>query len=482
MTIPPRSIAIIGAGFSGTLAAIHLLRLAGGADRIYLFEKSPPFGRSVAYGTEDPNHLLNVRAGGMSAFEDDPVGFVAWLNGEAAGDISPLRRPVSPDCFAPRRLYARYLQHCLRDVLSSACGANCFYPVADEVVDILCTPDGLSVEVAGGRCFSVDGGVLAVGNMPPDKNRPPHYIGDPWSEAPGHDLDPTADVFIAGTGLSMVDVVLSLIEAGHTGVIHALSRRGLLPRPNAAERGLPAWRFDAPSPPTCVGLLRAMRAEVARADLRGRPWQNVIIGFRPHVQVVWQQMTFAERQRFFRHLRPWWEVHRHRMAPETAERIDRLTRAGRLRVMAGRIEDVFARERDVEVHIRRRGATEAETLRVARVINCSGPKADHALYELEFVRNSVARGHARTDTHGLGLDVDPSCALLDRSGRSSGRLFAVGPVTRGTFWEITAVPDIRRQCGALATRLLADQAIPATGSAGVVSGAGLSDHIYRPAQ
>jgi uncharacterized NAD(P)/FAD-binding protein YdhS len=61
------------------------------------------------------------------------------------------------------------------------------------------------------------------------------------------------------------------------------------------------------------------------------------------------------------------------------------------------------------------------------------------------------------------LDVSERCALRSRSGAESRRLFAVGPVTKGAFWEMTAVPDIRQQCEQLAqglARLLASAPRP----------------------
>lgn len=45
---------------------------------------------------------------------------------------------------------------------------------------------------------------------------------------------------------------------------------------------------------------------------------------------------------------------------------------------------------------------------------------------------------------------------MDAKGAVSRSLYAVGPLTRGAFWEITAVPDIRGQAAAVAAELLAE--------------------------
>ena len=106
--------------------------------------------------------------------------------------------------------------------------------------------------------------------------------------------------------------------------------------------------------------------------------------------------------------------------------------------------------RRVEVEFRQRFGGETERVTAARVINCAGPSADYARIGDAFVRSLLERGLVRPDPLRLGLDVTAGCALRDRDGAISRRLFAIGPVTRGTFWEMTAVPDIRQQCEFLA--------------------------------
>jgi len=479
MTSNARSTAIIGAGFSGTAMAMHLLRHAPAGDRILLFEKAPRLGRGVAYGTSDPRHLLNIRAGRMGAFDEDPQGFLTWLNGPGSGDIEPLRRPVSPDAFVPRRFYGRYLQHCLQEALPPPEDEQRFQRVSGEVADIVPVVNCLLVKLRQGAWFAVDRAILALGNQPPDRNSLPHYAGDPWDENALCDLDPAADVLIIGTGLTMVDTVLSLLARGHEGRIHAVSRRGLLPLPHSVEGRRTRWPLMMPLPDTCLGLLRLARTAARQAASAGRPWEDVIEALRPHIQAIWHDLPFAERKRFLRHLRPWWEMHRHRIPPEPAARLRQAIRSGQLQIMAGRIVEQHPREKSVEVRIRRRGSTQSEQLRVARIINCSGPKTDYATGESDLLRNLLARGDARPDPLGLGLDVSPDGAVLDGGGRPSDRLFAVGPLTRGAHWEITAVPEIRRQCADLASQL-AGSANVGTGPDIPATSSKLSSQPARP--
>jgi uncharacterized NAD(P)/FAD-binding protein YdhS len=154
-----------------------------------------------------------------------------------------------------------------------------------------------------------------------------------------------------------------------------------------------------------------------------------------------------------RHLRPWWEIHRHRLPAQVADRIDAARALGQLRILAGHLRDFREIRGMVDVVFQPRGNEEFMPLRVARVINCSGPGCDYERIPHPLIRRLLCDGLVRPDPLRLGLDVTGACALIDGTGSISRRLFAVGPVTKGAFWEMTAVPDIRRQCELLAAHL-----------------------------
>jgi uncharacterized NAD(P)/FAD-binding protein YdhS len=208
-----------------------------------------------------------------------------------------------------------------------------------------------------------------------------------------------------------------------------------------------------PFPTAVNALTRFLRNETARAIAQGSGWQPVIDELRPFTVDVWQAMPLQDRKRFLRHLRPWWDVHRHRMAAQVADRIDAARATGQLRVPVGRVRDYAIRGDGVEVHYRPRRQDGLATIAVSRVINCAGPGADYDRIQEPLIRDLLADGVARPDPLRLGLDVTSNCALLNHQGAISRRLFAVGPVTKGTFWEMTAVPDIRRQTEKLAEYL-----------------------------
>lgn len=196
-----------------------------------------------------------------------------------------------------------------------------------------------------------------------------------------------------------------------------------------------------------------MRDQAGAARARGGSWQPIVDELRPFMQDVWQVMPAADRARFLRHLRPWWEVHRHRIPGAVADRIATAQASGQLAVRAGRIVAYHHHSDLVDVEFRPRGTDQVQRMRVSRVVNCSGPGADYDRITHPLIRSLLTEGTVRPDPLRLGLDVTATCALLNQAGAISRRLFAVGPVTKGAFWEITAVPDIRRQCELLARHL-----------------------------
>ena len=450
------TVAVIGAGFSGTLLALHLLRHCPSGTRIHLIEKNSRFGRGLAYSTGNPNHLLNVPAGRMSAFSDRPHDFVDWLRTGGPGDGAS----VDGASFIERSVFGLYVRHLLNAEIRKA-DKDRFVLSRGEVVGIDISQRGLKLRRGHGRRIDADIAVLAVGNFPPEVPwvadpsiyDTPYYRPDPWAPDTLADLDPAASVLLIGTGLTMVDTVISLLDRGHTGPIHALSRRGLLPRRHAAAASAPL--LDRPLPTTITALARFMRDEVKRAEREGGSWRSVIDGLRPALQEVWQSMDAADRARFVRHLRPWWDVHRHRIPPIVADRIDQARDSGRLEIGAARIAAYRIDDGAVEVTVRPRRDGGRTTYRVARVINCSGPGCDYDRIKDPLIRRLLADRQVRPDPLRLGLDVTPQCALRNARGEISRRLYAIGPVTKALFWEMTSVPDIRRQCESLAAHIAA---------------------------
>jgi uncharacterized NAD(P)/FAD-binding protein YdhS len=430
---------IVGGGFSGTLLAINLVRLGVA---VVLFERDQAaLAKGLAFGTRRPEHLLNVRAANMSAFPDDPAHFLRWMAFAGADQCNR---------FVPRLAYGQYLRELLLDSLGR--NAQRLTYRADHVVDLVETAQGVSAWLADGSTVAGRAGVLALGHCPPRLPAAcaglPAALGwaDPWHPDALAGLGPDDRVVLLGSGLTAVDLILSLDKAGHRGRIVALSRRGLMPRAH-----LPAGPDVAPVPaPAARGaaLVRAVRARAAQVG-----WRSAIDELRPHTQALWRAHDPCAQAAFLRHLRPWWDVHRHRLAPEIAARLDAMARDGRLAVVAGRLLSAHDEAGTAVLHWRPRGSDTMATLSAARVINCIGPEGDIAHARQPLLQALLARGTIRADRHQLGLDVDPQWRVYDRAGVPNAQIHAVGPLTRGNAWEIIAVPDIRQQVWALARQL-----------------------------
>ena len=441
-------IAIVGAGFSGSLLALQILRANADA-RVFLIERAEQFGRGLAYGAADSGHLLNVRAANMSAFPDEPDHFTDWLRSTVPpGKAAPT--------FVSRQLYGAYLQALLGTIIQTEHGAGRLIAVGDEVAEVDFGGSRPRLRLALGHDLDADYVVLATGNLPP-RDLPcladaasSRYIRDPWSEGSLADCAPDDSILLIGTGLTAVDMIVRLKGLGHTGPIAAVSRRGLHPHRHV-DRGPGITPLALPSRPALTALLRYVRAEA-----EAKSWREAVDGIRHGVQRLWFEASADERGRFLRHLRPWWDVHRHRVAPSVADLVDDLTAQGALTFAAGRIESVRFDDDGADVAWRRRGATTNGTMRVDRIVNCTGPAGNLAEARLPLIRDLLNRGYARPDAHELGLDVDGDCRIIDAHGRPQERLLAIGPMSRGAFWEITAVPDIRVQAARLARQLAVD--------------------------
>jgi uncharacterized NAD(P)/FAD-binding protein YdhS len=434
---------IVGAGFSGTLLAINLLRFEGPA-AVLVERRGDQVARGVAYSSPHPSQLLNVRAAGMSAFPDDAAHFVRWLAARGGGVAQS---------FVPRATYGDYLRDALAEVRARR--PDRLTLVEGEACDLARKGDGWRLMLADGGAVRGDQVVLATGNLPP---HPPGgidpvafpagcYLDDPWRADPASGLGAGDTVVLLGTGLTAIDVALQLDASGFVGTTIALSRRGL--RPRAHRDGLPPVEGETDLPP--LPLSRTIRSVRARAVTLG--WRASVDASRPVTQRLWAASDAATRARFLRHLRPFWDVHRHRLAPAVAGAIDAMVTDGRLRFAAGKVAHVEPDGKGVILHWRARHADAQTATRAARVVNCTGPQGDLTRTTEPLLASLHARGIIRPDALRLGIDVDAQSRVVGRGGAVDEALCCIGPMTRGGLWEVVAVPDLRRQAWDLARRL-----------------------------
>ncbi len=424
----PATIAVVGGGAAGTLVALQLLRRQwdGARPRIVLIERSAEIGRGVAYSTTDTDHLLNVRAGGMSAYPDQPDHFARTIG-------------VGADEFVSRSRFGDYLAGELA-ITGSAGGVEI---CRDSVTDVL-PIDGRYAVVGAARTISADAVVLATG---------PVHAGvlGPAPLANAISADPALPLIVVGTGLTAVDTALTATRDNPDRQIVAVSRHGWLPRGHDTTPR-PAWSWTIDDGVADLDTLRiAIRREIALAAAAGVGWRSVFDGMRPMTNAIWTRLPLDERRRFLTVGLRWWEVRRHRMAPQVAHRTAGLVADGRLRVR--RAEFVGAEQRGGGWHVVVRDpAGGLQGMHAAGVVDCTGQITDPRRSG-PLSSALLARGLATPDSLGIGTRTDAGGALIDSSGRADERLLTLGAPRRGQLWETTAIPEIRQQAAVLADRL-----------------------------
>lgn len=449
----PFDLAIVGGGAGGVLTAIHALHLAVAGARIALIEPAGELAQGVAYATTHPEHLLNVPARRMSGYEAAPEDFLDYLV-DAAGESS---REALAGSFAQRRHYGDYLRHRLRQARERSAGT--LSVITDRVGALDPLAGGLHATLESGASLRARAAVLAVGNS--SRPLPARGAGGlaPQARLEAWDFDaikrigPDEDVCIAGSGLSMVDTALSLACSGHRGRIHVLSRHALLPLPHAAHADCD---YD-PAPLQDMDLRQRMahlRAAAAAAVSRGVPWQAVMERTRPQVRVLWQSLSQDDQRRFLRHAVRYWDVHRHRIAPQVHARLQALQDSGQMQLHRGRLDTVAAQGGRVRVSMRMRDRRVQE-LDVDRVVNATGVEMRAQLMRNPLLSDLLGKGHARPGPHGIGLDTGAHGQLLDIHGTALEQTVVVGSLRIGSLWESIAVPELRSQAEAAARRLLA---------------------------
>jgi uncharacterized NAD(P)/FAD-binding protein YdhS len=450
---------VVGGGAAGTLTAVHLLREArNGAIEVVLIDREGEFGPGVAYGTPDPLHLLNVPAIRMGGIAGHPEHFFDWLERRGAH--------AGAEAFVSRGLFGEYLRELL-DETERDCGPGAqLSRLAGEVVSVA-EPEGLGsrlrVELADGERIEADRLVLALGHLrggdpipvPEELRANGVYVSDPWA---AEALDPVRgddSVLIVGTGLTMVDVSLSLGRDPRGPSLLAVSRHGLVPKRHRHD----LTRIQKFPVPVESGELEpvvlAVLEQIGRVAQQGGDWRDVFDSMRSSTPAIWRGLRVEEKQRFLVHLQRFWDVHRFRMAPQVADRFEDLRGRGRVRVDAGSIVSFEPRGHGTRVSLRAAGQDGLRTVEVDRVINCTGAGVDLLRQAPPLIASLIGSGRARPDELGIGLDVDPRGSLRDSAGRPSDRIHVVGGLRKGVEWEAIGVTEIRDHAAVVARRVFA---------------------------
>ncbi|RBP18143.1 putative NAD(P)/FAD-binding protein YdhS [Roseiarcus fermentans] len=466
------TIAIVGGGFSGAAVAYHLAQ-AGAPANLVVFEPRARLGAGLAYGGDDPSHRINVPATRMSLLPDDRTHFARWL--ETSGTLAhdPGARSGA-DAFARRQDFGRYMDEALRPLASGARVRH----VRAAVVSVRRSAGAWAVRDAVGD--GIDADLVIVATTHPSPTVPaeldslrgdPRLIPDALAGGALSRLTGEERVLLVGSGLTAADVVATLDACGHRGQVVMVSRRGLrslghAPRPFAAEGD-----FVSDPVRTASALVRNVRRAVQQAEAEGRTWHSVLDAVRTQGPSIWRTLTPEARKRVARRLRPYWDVHRFRAAPQIDTTLARKLEDRSLELRRARLGTAAAGPEGLTVELfdSRRGSATCETFDA--IIVATGPSHREILQAQPYLRALAEQGHVALDEIGLGLEVSRKGRAVGASGRAEPTLLVAGPLARGTFGELMGLPEVSDYA-----RFIAEQAfeelslsLPRAGRRSVVS-------------
>jgi uncharacterized NAD(P)/FAD-binding protein YdhS len=445
---------IVGGGFSGTALAIHLARSASSKLLITVVEPRANLGGGVAYSTQDPAHRINVPASRMQLSGEEQGAFERWYRNQPECSLDSVAHCADGAVYPQRSMFGRYVA----EQFAEAAQAHPLVTLRHIQASAMAW-EGQQLLLSNGETLYGDVLALAISHPPPSLPRSlqplaehPALIANPWLHGALDAINPEGSVAIIGTGLSMADVVASLGTRQHRGSLIAFSRRGQLSRANLSGEW-PEWALAPQEVPSARLWLQHIRMEVARAAEQQLPWQRVLDQVRVQGQAIWQSLPLREQQRFVRHLRPWWDVHRYRIAPQVSAVISTRQQQGTLQVKAARLATIAVSGNQLDITLRMRDGA-YETHRLDHLIVTTGPGHEALTASQPLLQSLSQQGLIRPDQLGFGIDVDRQSHTLNLAGQPNARLFVVGPAARARFGELMGLPQVADHAADVAKTIL----------------------------
>lgn len=450
-----KHIVIIGGGFTGTALAIYLARLGHAGLNVTVIEPRPQLAQGVAYSTDDPAHRINVPASRMQLAGDEEGVFDRWFRASSDFNADPDALWSDGNVYPQRAQFGRWVNERFNQAKQHT--AVKLTHLRDRAVAL---HNGVVTTASGGE-YRADEVVLAISHPPPEVPRILNMlrghaglIADPWQRDALASVNIDDRVAIIGSGLTMSDMVASLHRQGHRGNITVFSRHGLLPRNNLS--GIYENRtldYCQPQQVSARGWLRRVRREVKQAAAENLPWQLVLDDIRRHGQQIWQSLSLKEQRRFLRHLRPWWDVHRYRIAPQVHAVLRQLQASGQLTVLAARLLAAAATDKGIQLTLQPRGSIPEERV-VDKVIVTTGPAHGALLNSDALLRQLAQEGVIQADPLALGIHVNALSQTLTAQGEANPHIYVAGPAARARFGELMGLPQVAEHAEAVARQLL----------------------------
>ena len=438
------TIAIVGGGISGTLTVLNLIKQSENPLQIIWFDAKNQFCKGLAYSTLDEQHLLNVRANNMSVFADEPTHFVNWLQHHYS--------QYSSSDFAPRKLFGEYVQATFDD-LKNTNPLVSIQQIAEEVIDIEKKENVFQLKTT--ETYNAQKLVLALGNFLPAHPRSiskefvesENYFQNAFHSNIIQQAITKKNITIIGSGLTMIDVLISLHHHSYSGKINIISPHAYIPQSHI-ENPLPSVNpfIEEHKTYTLIELLSLVNQQLKKAKKENLNPHSVIDVMRPHLQFIWMNFSLNEKQQFLRHLRHKWGVARHRAPNKSIATLQNLQSTGVINLVKGRVQDIKTTDNSFEIHYSN-SETSQKSLKTEFIINCTGPESDYLKIPSKLVQNLIKNSIFGPDSIHYGINSA-------KNGEISPNLYTIGPPLKGILWESTAVPEIRLQAKELAAKII----------------------------
>ncbi|MFM7017087.1 MAG: FAD/NAD(P)-binding protein [Bacteroidota bacterium] len=449
---------IIGGGAAGLLLLANIFEQATSPISVALINAGYPLGRGIAYSTDNINHLLNVRVSRMSAFTNDVNHFTKWILSQP--HYREYHHEGLEERFVPRKMYGEYLDDVYQNLLKSSNKYVQFEVMNEEAICLDKMGDDFKIELKNGNVICSKKVTLCTGNQPPIslpglnaiKNSEKVYI-NPWLSEAVENIDLEQPIFIVGSGLTMVDTVISLIDQGFKNKIFVVSKHGAIPMAH------PIVRVSVPhpdnAPPADLHKIYSQLKSRIRSAIDHTEWHEPVLeAVRPFTQKIWQELSIEHKNRFLRHINHRWAKLRHRLPHEVHSLIQSLVDEGQIELYAGKLIDVKENQNGLTIQFFDKEKESNVQLNAQRIINCIGPEGDYGKVENPLLKHMLNQGLISKDPLSLGFNATGDGNIIDQEGQEVANLFTIGSGLRGILWESTAIPEIRVQAHQMATKLL----------------------------
>jgi uncharacterized NAD(P)/FAD-binding protein YdhS len=438
------TIAIVGGGISGTLTVLNCVKQSKIPLKIIWFDAKNQFCKGLAYSTSNLHHLLNVRAGNMSIFADEPNHFTDWLTQN--------HPHYKASDFVPRKLFGEYVNDTF-EVLRNSNELVSISKITEEVVDIKTIDDVF--ELKASNTYKAQKVVLALGNFLPEHPRSiskafiesENYFQNAFHTKLSEKALTKNDVTIIGSGLTMIDALILLHYNSFSGQIHIISPHAFIPQSHMETNSPSAKPFlEKNKSYGLLELFSLVNKQFKAAKNENLNTQNIIDVMRPHLQSIWLNFSLLEKYQFLSHLRHKWGVARHRAPNQSMDVFNQLINSGTIKLIKGRVFNIETKDKSFEISYKNSESNDL-TFKTDLIINCTGPQSNYNEIPSLLVQNLIKNNIIEPDSINYGINAS-------KNGEISPNVYTIGPPLKGILWESTAIPEIRLQAKELASKII----------------------------